>query len=71
MGSDLVFVVLSMDKGEIRKRVKARHHGEEQAVEMMEVKLKKFIQEFITHKLLLFSLSTSCVTLLVMMRRML
>jgi hypothetical protein len=38
---------------------------------MMEVKLKKFIQEFITHKLLLFSLSTSCVTLLVKMRRML
>ena len=37
MGPDLVFVVLNMDKEEIRKRVKARHHGEEQAVEMMEV----------------------------------
>ena len=41
LGPDLVFVVLSMDKGEIRKRVKARHHGEEQAVEMMEVNKSK------------------------------
>jgi len=36
LGPELVFVVLSMDAEENRKRVKARHHGEEQAVEMME-----------------------------------
>jgi len=36
LGPDLVFVVLSMDAEENRKRVKARHHGEEQVVEMIE-----------------------------------
>eukprot|EP00091_Calanus_sinicus_P022987 TRINITY_DN7576_c0_g1_i3.p1 TRINITY_DN7576_c0_g1~~TRINITY_DN7576_c0_g1_i3.p1 ORF type:complete len:118 (+),score=36.63 TRINITY_DN7576_c0_g1_i3:244-597(+) len=36
LGPDLVFVILSMDKEEIRKRVKDRHHGDEHAVEMME-----------------------------------
>ena len=41
LGPDLVFVVLNMDKEEIRKRVKARHHGEEQATEMMEVNIQR------------------------------
>ena len=41
LGPDLVFVILSMDKEEVRRRVKARHQGEEQAVDLMEV-LKKF-----------------------------
>jgi len=36
LGPDLIFVILSMDKEEVRKRVTARHHGEEQASEMME-----------------------------------
>merc|ERR1712106_770606 len=36
LGPDLIFVILSMDKEEVRKRVTARHHGEEQAAEMME-----------------------------------
>merc|ERR1711892_251463 len=36
LGPDLIFVILSMDEAEVRKRVTARHHGEEQASEMME-----------------------------------
>jgi len=36
LGPDLVFVILNMDAEEIKKRVKARHHGEEQAVGMFE-----------------------------------
>ena len=42
LGPDLVFVVLSMDKEEVRKRVKARHHGEEQAADIMEVRVIYF-----------------------------
>ena len=38
LGPELIFVILSMDKEEVRKRVLARHHGEEQAAEFMEVK---------------------------------
>ena len=41
MGPDLVFVILSMDKEEIRKRVKDRHHGDDKAVELMEVNQQK------------------------------
>ena len=37
LGPDLIFVILSMDKEDVRKRVTARHHGEEQASEMFEV----------------------------------
>lgn len=33
LGPDLVFVALNMDPEENRKRVKDRHHGEEDAVE--------------------------------------
>merc|ERR1712123_54606 len=36
LGPDLIFVILSMDEEEVRKRVTARHHGEEQAAEMVE-----------------------------------
>jgi len=36
LGPDLIFVILSMDEEEVRKRVTARHHGEEQASELME-----------------------------------
>merc|ERR1711892_1211658 len=36
LGPELIFVILSMDKEEVRKRVLARHHGEEQAAEFME-----------------------------------
>merc|ERR1712123_30325 len=36
LGPELTFVILSMDKEEVRKRVLARHHGEEQAAEFME-----------------------------------
>jgi len=36
LGPDLIFVILSMDKEEVRKRVLARHHGDEQTQEMME-----------------------------------
>jgi len=36
LGPELIFVILSMDKEEVRKRVLARHHGDEQTQEMME-----------------------------------
>jgi len=36
LGPDLVFVILNMDMEEVKKRVKTRHHGEDQANEMME-----------------------------------
>ena len=39
LGPDLIFVLLDMDKEEVRKRVKDRHHGEEQAADIMEVKV--------------------------------
>ena len=39
MGPDLIFVVLTMDMEEVRKRLMARHHGDESVVEMMEVNL--------------------------------
>ena len=42
LGPDLVFVVLNMDMEEVRKRVLARHHGEESAVEMMEVNFNEY-----------------------------
>ena len=32
-----MFVILDMDKEEVKKRVKARHLGEEKAAELMEV----------------------------------
>jgi len=35
LGPDLVFVVLSMDAEDMKKRVRERHHGDESAVEMM------------------------------------
>jgi len=35
LGPKLVFVILSMDMDDVRKRVKERHHGEEAAAEMM------------------------------------
>jgi len=36
LGPELIFVILSMDTEEVRKRILARHHGEEQAAEFME-----------------------------------
>merc|ERR1712142_1102284 len=36
LGPDLMFVVLSMDKEELRKRLTARHQGDQQAAELME-----------------------------------
>ena len=41
LGPDLVFVILNMDKEDIRKRVKDRHHGDDKAVELMEVNDQK------------------------------
>ena len=39
LGPDLVFVILNMDMEAVKKRVKTRHHGEDQANEMMEVNI--------------------------------
>ena len=39
LGPDLIFVILSMDKEEVRKRVTARHGGQEQAADSMEVRV--------------------------------
>ena len=39
LGPDLVFVVLRMDMEEVKKRVLARHGGNEKVVEMFEVQL--------------------------------
>jgi len=35
LGPDLLFVILSMDMDDVRKRVKERHHGDDSAVELM------------------------------------
>ena len=40
LGPDLVFVILNMDMEEVKKRVKARHHGDEASTEMMEVNIQ-------------------------------
>lgn len=37
LGPDLMFVVLSMDKEEAKKRLAERHQGQEEVVEMLEV----------------------------------
>merc|ERR1719309_127103 len=35
LGTDLLFVILSMNMDDVRKRVKERHHGDDSAVELM------------------------------------
>jgi len=35
LGTDLLFVILSMNMEDVRKRVKERHHGDDSAVELM------------------------------------
>merc|ERR1712212_1389074 len=35
LGQDLMFVILSMDREEVRKRVTNRHKGDEQAADML------------------------------------
>ena len=70
LGPDLVFVILNMDMEEVKKRVKARHHGDDQANEMMEVNIRNSFR-LTNKKLLPLSLSTSCVNLLVKTRQML
>ena len=35
LGSDLLFVILSMDMDDMKKRVKERHHGEDAANDIM------------------------------------
>jgi hypothetical protein len=41
LGPDLIFVGLDMAMEEVRERVKARHHGEEQAAELLEVNVPR------------------------------
>ena len=42
LGSDVVFVLLNMSKENMRKRLHVRHHGEETAIRLMEVKYVGF-----------------------------
>ena len=39
LGPDLIFVVLTMDMEEVKKRVIARHNGNESVQELFEVNL--------------------------------
>ena len=45
LGPDLIFVVLTMDMEEVKKRVMIRHHGDESAVEMFEVQFLKSVSK--------------------------
>jgi len=36
LGPDLLFVILSMDKEEVKKRVTERHQGDEQAADLVQ-----------------------------------
>ena len=47
LGPDLIFVVLTMDMEEVKKRVTDRHHGDESAFEMFKV---QFINSVIFSK---------------------
>ena len=62
-----MFVILSMDREEVRKRVTDRHKGDEQAADLVQVGSTSLpLSEL---QLFLFSLSITFVNLLVRMRK--